>query len=142
MKMWILAMTMMVAAGVNAQDKKQHREPFKPEQRAELQAKRMTLALDLNEKQQKEVQKLFLENGKERAEYRRQHMAEWHTGKKLSTDEKFAVKSKILDDRIAMNSNMKKILNEKQFEKFEKMKARKHHAMTEKRENFKKHQKR
>ena len=142
MKMWILAMTMMVVAGANAQDKKPHHNHFKPEQRAELQAKRMTLALDLNEKQQKEVQQLFLENGKARAEYRRQHMAEWHAGKKLSADEKFAVKSKILDDRIAMNNNMKKILNDKQFEKFGQMKTRKHREMAGKRDSFRSHNKR
>ena len=48
MKTWILAMAMMVAVGVNAQDKKERPEPLKPEQRVELQVKKMTLALDLN----------------------------------------------------------------------------------------------
>jgi len=47
MKMWILAMTMTVAVAANAQDKKHYREHFTTEQRAQLKAKRMTLALDL-----------------------------------------------------------------------------------------------
>lgn len=142
MRMWILAMTMTVAVAANAQDKKHLREHFKPEQRAELQAKRMTLALDLNEKQQKEVQTLLLENGKARAEYRRQHMADWHAGKKLSTDEKFALKSKMLDDRIAMNSSMKKILTDKQFEKFGEMKTNRQHEAAKRIKSHKKHPKR
>lgn len=142
MKMWILAMTMTVAVAANAQDKKHYREHFTTEQRAELKAKKMTLALDLNEKQQKDVQKLFAENGKAHAEFIKQHKAERQTGKKLTTDEKFAVKSRILDDRIAMNNNMKKILNEQQFEKFEQMKARRHNEMAKKRHNFRNHNKR
>lgn len=124
--MWILAMAMMVGAGANAQEFKQRHEPLKPEQRAELQSKKMALALDLNDRQQKDVQKLLAENAKHRAEFRRLHMAERHAGKKLTADEKFAVRSKVLDERIAMKREMKKILTPEQFNKMEEMKAEKH----------------
>lgn len=129
MKMWILAMAMMVGVGVNAQDRKQRPEPLKPEQRAELQAKRMTLALDLNEKQQKDVQKLLIEKSKQRAEFRREHMAQRHAEKKPTADERFAMKSKMLDDRIAMKSEMKKILTPEQFSSLEKIKKEKHREL-------------
>lgn len=142
MKMWILAMTMTVAVAANAQDKKHYREHFTTEQRAQLKAKRMTLALDLNEKQQKDVKQLFIENGKAHAEFIKQYKTERQDGKKLTNDEKFAVKSRILDDRIAMNNNMKKILNDKQFEKFEQMKARKHHGMAKYGQRFRSHNRR
>ena len=142
MKMWILAMTMMVGLAANAQEQKKHHEPLKPEQRAELQAKKMTLALDLNEKQQKDVQQLLIERAKERAEFRRQHMAERHAAKKLTADERFAMKSRMLDERIAMKAEMKKILTQEQFTKLEKMKKARHHELRKKERNHKIHNRR
>lgn len=142
MKMWILAMAMMVGVGANAQNRKEHHEPLKPEQRAELQAKKMTLALDLNQKQQKDVQELLIEKGKQRAEFRRQHMAERHAGKKLTADERFAMKNKMLDDRIAMRTEMKKILTPEQFSKLEKMKKERHHELRKKEKKYKNHNRR
>ena len=75
MKTWILAMTMMMGLALNAQEKRERPEPLTTEQRTELQVKRMTLALDLNEQQQKEVSKLLLEKGKQKEALRKQHMA-------------------------------------------------------------------
>ncbi|MHA3787604.1 hypothetical protein ACX0HA_05275 [Flavobacterium hauense] len=137
MKMWILAMAMIVCTGANAQDKKEHREPLKPEHRAELQAKRMTLTLDLNENQQQEVRQLLIENGKQRAEFRRQHIAERHAGKKPTADERFAMKSKILDERIAMKAEMKRILTPEQFVRLEKIKKERHHELKKRERNHK-----
>ncbi|PZR18971.1 MAG: hypothetical protein DI539_15615 [Flavobacterium psychrophilum] len=136
MKMWILAMAMTMSVGANAQQRNERPEPLKPEQRAELQSKKMTLALDLNEKQQKDLKQLLIEQGKQRAEFRRQHMADRPTGKKLTGDERFAMRNKMLDDRIAMNRQMKKILSDDQFIKFEKLKMERHHNL---RKNERKH---
>lgn len=135
MKMWILAMAMAVTVGASAQNRKEHREPLKPEQRAELRAKRMTLALDLNEKQQQDMQKLLLEKGKQRAEFRRQHMAERKEGKKLTADERFNRRSKMLDDRIAMKAEMKKILTPEQFGKLERINKERHHELRKRERN-------
>lgn len=135
MKMWILAMAMAVSVGASAQDRKEHHEPLKPEQRAELQSKRMTLALDLNEKQQKDMQQLLLEKGKQRSEFRRQHMAERKAGKELTADERFDRKNKILDDRIAMKAEMKKILTPEQFGKLEKINKERHHELRKRERN-------
>jgi len=142
MKMWILAMAMIICTGANAQNKKEHREPLKPEQRAELQAKRMTLALDLNENQQQEVRQLLIEKGKQRAEFRRQHMAERHAGKKPTADERFAMKSKMLDERIAMKAEMKRILTPEQFARLEKIKKERHHELKKRERNHKIHNRR
>lgn len=139
MKTWILAMAMMVAVGVNAQDKKERPEPLKPEQRVELQVKKMTLALDLNSEQQKNIEKLLLDKSKERQLAREHYKTQKQAGKKLTSDERFAMRSKMLDDKIAMKSAMKNILTKEQFEKFDKMKKKKHHKMTarkERHENF------
>jgi hypothetical protein len=137
MKTWILAMAMIMGVAANAQEKRERREHFKPEQRAELQAKKMTLALDLNDKQQKEVEKLFVEKNKERQLAKENYKAQRKAGKKLTTDEKFAMRSRMLDDRIAMKSEMKKILTQEQLDKLSKMKKGNHHKLTKRNKNFK-----
>ena len=143
MKTWILAMAMMIGVGVNAQDKRERPEPLKPEQRAEIQAKKMTLALDLNEKQQKDIQKILLDTNKKSGEFRTQRKANKEAGKKPTADERFAMENKMLDDRIARQREFKKILTPEQFEKFQAMKKDRHekmgHAMHKKGQNFKKH---
>lgn len=140
--MWILAMVMMVGVGANAQNRKERHEPLKPEQRAELQSKKMMLALDLNERQQKDVKQLLIEKGNARAAFRRQHMADKKAGKELTADERFAMKNRMLDDRIAMRTEMKKILTPEQFSKLQLMKKDRHHEMKKRATNFKKHHRR
>ena len=65
--MWIVAMAMMMGVTMGAQEHgrkhhgedrpaKEQRDPFTPEQHAELRAKKLTLSLDLTDKQQAELQ--------------------------------------------------------------------------------------
>jgi hypothetical protein len=94
------------------------------EQMATLQTKKMTLNLDLNETQQKEVKTLLLSE----ADFRKSKMAR-RNGKKEeenrpSKDERFAMQNERLDRMIALKTEMKKILTETQFEKWEKMQHR------------------
>ena len=51
MRTWILAAIMLVGLSAAAQPGDRQRERLTPEQRVELQVKRMTLELDLNDKQ-------------------------------------------------------------------------------------------
>lgn len=127
-------MAMMVGVAVNAQDRKERPEPLKPEQKVELQIKKMTLALDLNDKQQKKIEKLLLDSNKERLLEREHYKALKQDGKKLSSEERFAMKSKRLDNKIAMKSAMKEILTKEQFEKFDKIRKENHHKMSERKE--------
>lgn len=122
MKTWILALMMVVGLGASAQEREHRHEPFKPEQRAELQAKKMTLALDLNEKQQKDIQKLLVDRNKKAGDFKIKAKANKEAGKKLTADERFEMKNRMLDEQIAMKAEMKKILNADQFEKWEKIK--------------------
>ncbi len=142
MKTWILAIVMMIGLTVTAQHRDTRHEPLKPEQRAELAAKKMTLALNLNEKQQKDVQKLLLDRIKKAEQLRAQRKADRETGKKLTADEKFAMKNKQLDDKIALKAEMRKVLSAEQFTKWENMKQDHHNKITKKHENFKKRQRR
>ena len=110
MKTLILAAVMMVGVVVSAQDKKERPEPLKPEQRAELRVKQIDLALDLNDKQQKDIQKLILERSKKAEQFKAERKSRKQAEKKLTADERFAMRSRMLDERIAMRDEMKKIL--------------------------------
>ena len=128
--------------GANAQEKKERPAPLTTEQRTELQVKRMTLALDLNEQQKKEVGKLLLEKGKQREALRKQHIANKKAGKKMTADERFAMKSHILDEKIEMKAAMQQILTPEQLEKLSKMKDQRKGKITKHNKKFKMHRKR
>lgn len=104
-------------------------EKFTPEQRNELRIKKLTLDLDLNASQQKEMAKLIAEADAKREAARAGYKAQKETDKKLSTDEKFALRSKMLDEQIAFKEKVKKILNPEQMIKWEKMQERRKFAM-------------
>jgi len=103
------------------EERREKMSEFTPQQRAELKTKKMTLALDLNPTQQTAIQKLNLE-----IETDRQARKENSKDKKaLTTAEKFEKASQRLDAEIAVKKQLKAILTEAQFEKFEKSHARK-----------------
>ena len=128
-KLIVLAVLM---AGITAMAQKPERErgqrgdmrDMTPEQMATLQTKQMTLALDLTEAQQKQIQSLNLDNAKKRAEKMNEMKAKRESGeaKKLSSEERYAMKTAMLDRQIAQKEKMKKILNNEQYEKWEKIK--------------------
>lgn len=91
------------------------------EQTATLQTKKMTLALALDENQSSKVYDLMLQEAKER----KAKKAERKNNKEKTRptkEERYAKVNKHLDDQIAMQNKMKKILTEEQFAKFEKTK--------------------
>ena len=97
-----------------------------PEQVATLQTKKMTLALDLTEAQQSEVQKLQLEQAKFRQSKReeRKEKREKEEGRPTS-EERFEMSEARLDRAIAHKTAMKEILSSDQYEKWEKIQAQK-----------------
>ncbi len=101
-----------------------HMKDMTPEQIATLQTKQMTLALDLTDAQQKEIQSLNLENALKRSEKKKEMKARKDSGetKKLTSEERYAMKTAMLDHQIAQKEKMKKILDKEQYEKWEKMK--------------------
>lgn len=122
---------MMVSLATFAQDKKMNMDEFTPEQRAELQTKRLTLELDLNDKQQKELKKLLTEQSKKQEEARAKHKAMKESGKEPTTDERFAMQSKMMDEKIAFRAEIKKILSEKQMAKWDELKEERMEKMQE-----------
>ena len=110
-------------------DKMEMRQDRTPEETAQLQAKKMTLHLDLTAAQQEEVEKVLLADAQER-----QSKMAALKAKKEANDEKpskedlLKMQNDRLDHQIAMKKKMKGILNADQYEKFEKMQQRKEGA--------------
>lgn len=143
MKKLILMSFLIVGMTVLAQERnrKQHEnemEQFTPEQRSELQLKKLTLELDLNESQQKEIKTFIAEKNAKMEAHRTAMKAMKEKGTKPSIDERFAMKSKMLDEQIATKKRMQKILTEKQFEKWDNLKE--HHQGDHHRKHHRNHQ--
>ncbi|WP_047788535.1 hypothetical protein [Tenacibaculum mesophilum] len=120
----ILAVGFTVTTQAQKRDKTKH-EKLTVEQKTELAVKKMTLQLDLTESQQKQVKPLVADQISERQEMWAKRKAMKKSGTKPTADQKYAMKSKMLDKQIAYKTEMKRILNEQQYERYEKMAARK-----------------
>ena len=108
-----------------------------PEDIAQIQTKKMTLELDLNESQQKQVNALLLEEARNRAEKKEAYNkikdnAEAKAA--LTKEDRVKMMNERLDNQIAMKAKMKNILNADQYAKWEQKMTQK----TGKREGFKK----
>ncbi|MDD7888181.1 hypothetical protein [Flavivirga sp. 57AJ16] len=92
------------------------------EEIATLKTKRMTLFLDLNESQQKEIQKINLENATLRKTMMAQYKARKANGtaQRPTKEERLKMENARLDHKIAMKAKMKSILNKEQYAKWEK----------------------
>jgi protein CpxP len=87
-----------------------------PEQKAELATKKMTLALNLSEAQQKKVYPIQLKIMKNRAQMRLQKDKK----SELSSKELFDVQNDRLANKIKTKEQLKAILTAEQFDKLEK----------------------
>ncbi len=141
MRTWILAAIMLVGLSAAAQPGDRQRERLTPEQRVELQVKRMTLELDLNDKQQQEVKKLLTQKSKDREAKIAEHKTKREEREKLTSEERFAMQSNMLDEQIEMKKEMKKILTAEQFEKYEAMQEQRKEKITKRSKNLKKRHK-
>lgn len=119
----LILLAMLVAFQTNAQEQKKElkkKAPLTAEQNATLTSKKMALALDLSEAQQKQVYQMMLKQ----AEIRKTKMAEFkkarEEGKELTQDQRFQMQKDRLDAQIAHKAEMKKILSEEQYQKWQK----------------------
>jgi len=97
-----------------AQNTKKDR--FTPEQRAEIQVKKLTLVLDLNNAQAEQIKELQLKQMKEK---KLKKNARKTNNSKLSSDEKYQKIIASLDKRIAIKKRYKEILTPDQYKKWE-----------------------
>lgn len=129
MKKLIVITLLMVGMTIVAQERnrKQHGneiEQFTPEQRSQLQLKKLTLELDLNESQQKEMNVFIADMNSKREVHRTAMKLMKEKGTKPTNDERFAIKIKMLDEQIAAKKRVEKILNPKQYEKWSKLREK------------------
>ena len=130
----ILILVFAVSFTMQAQKKREKKGPkMSTEQQAVLKVKKMTLALDLNTQQQREITPLI----SQQIEAKKNTFKVRESQKKPTGDEVFAMQNKRLDAQIMMKNKMKKILNKEQFEKFEKMAKKKRHKVVKKRKHLK-----
>lgn len=134
----VLAVLAIGTSGI-AQERKQG-EKLSVEQRNQLHLKKMTMDLDLNESQQKEMSKLIDEQSAKREAKTAAMKANKEAKKELTADEKFKMKNQMLDAQIEHKAKMKKILNEKQFEKWESSQSKRKEKMRAHKNKRKNHQ--
>jgi len=124
-----LVMTIIIMVGITATAQNHNTKgkigdikDLTAEQVATIQTKKMTLALDLNESQQEKIKTILTQDATARKAKMEERKANKEVGKKvLTTDEKYAMEITRLDRQIARKEQMKSILNDEQFIKWEKM---------------------
>ncbi len=118
----IIVLVFAFTLTVQAQKKKGNKgSKLTIEQQTTLAVKKMTLALDLSDKQQQQIKPIVMAKMTDRKDFIEKRKASKENNQKPTSDEIFAIKNKQLDHQIMMKNSIKNILNEEQFEKFEKM---------------------
>lgn len=133
-KRLIIMALLLVGTTINAQERGRKQqgkqmEQFTPEQKSQLMLKKMTLELDLNDGQQKEMGSMISDKIAKMESHKTMMKANREKGVRPTNDERFAMKMQQLDEQIATKKRMEKILNAKQFEKWTSMKEehKEHH---------------
>jgi len=114
-----------------ARDGRGGMQDLSSEQMATLETKKMALALDLTQKQQEQIKSLQLEKAKRRKTKMEARKAQKEAGeaKKPTSEERYEMINDRLDHQIAQKAEMKKILSEEQYNKWDQHQQRKnkHH---------------
>ena len=118
----LLVGTTIIAQERNRNQQGNKMEQFTPEQQSQLMLKKMTLDLDLNDSQQKEMSAIISEKIAKKEAMKAEMKAMKEKGVKPTNDERFAMHMKMLDEQIAAKKRMEKILNAKQFDKWTSLK--------------------
>ncbi len=110
-------LAVLFVLNLSAQEPKlnERKQQYTPEQIAELQTKKMELEFDLTDKQRKELYKLNLETAQKR-EAKKQELKELKTEQKqLTSDEKYQMQLKRLDEAKYHQTEMKRVLGEEKY---------------------------
>lgn len=118
----LLVGTTIIAQERGRKQQGKEMEQFTPEQKSQLMLKKMTLELDLNEAQQKEMSAMISDKIAKMESHKADMKAKREKEIRPTKDERFAMQMKMLDEQIVTKKRMEKILNAKQFEKWTSMK--------------------
>lgn len=121
MKKMLLLIVILTVGITTAQEEEatatQKKERLSPEQRASIKSKKMTLALDLTDRQQAEVYSILMAEAKNNPKEpvsRRQRA-------QLDPSERFNRMQERIDGQIRVKRQLKQVLSKVQYAKFEKM---------------------
>lgn len=119
-KLFVLAL-LVVGLTTFAQEKGKRGEgkDMTPEQRTEMQVKKMTKDLDLNDKQQTQVKELLNSQKEDRSEMMEQRKEMKETAKKATKEQRAAMKTKMDEKKAVIDKKMKTILTDDQYKKWE-----------------------
>jgi len=126
-----LIATVLLVAGISAyaqeaptKDFKKHRtERHSPEQRNEIQMKKMTAELDLTSDQQQKLSQLLSQRNAKAAEMKNDRKSQREEFKKMTDAQKDAFKKQRKAEREVYDARLKNILNDSQFEKWQQIKS-------------------
>lgn len=133
MKKAVSILIFVLAFTVTVQAQKRHKkgkwEKLTTEQQATLASKKMALALDLSDAQQRQIKPLLTQQiADKKANWEKMKKFK-ESDKKLTADERFRMQNARLDKQLAFQKQMKRILNDEQYAKFKKMKKHRKHKM-------------
>ncbi len=124
MKKLVTAVFLLIGMGVIAQEDTKAKgdlPDISPEEAATLKTKRMTLDLNLNDSQIDEVYQMNLKNARERQAKRAEMKQKRQSGDltKPTKEERMSLMNDRLDKQIDHKRNMQRVLNQEQFQKWE-----------------------
>jgi protein CpxP len=121
MKKFAVILIILISTSIYSQQKevRSYANNFSPEQQATLKTKSMTLDLDLDVTQQNQILALNKKYAELRKSNQTKMQADKTAGKQLTSEEKFKLQNERLDHQIAYSNELKKILNQKQFDKWQ-----------------------
>ena len=135
-KLVIIALALFTFNGMAQENRKPHkgfkhlmelRKDMTPDEVADLKTKKLVLELDLTDQQQEDVHKIVLAQAIENEKLREESKGNDIDKKgKLSKEEFLKIQNHRLDQKIAFKREMKTILSDEQYAKFEQMKPREH----------------
>lgn len=136
MKNLILVLALAFGMTAFAQERKmgkEEREKLTPQERVDLQVKRLTKELDLSTKQAEQVKTLMTKKSEIREAKKKEMDAIRATGTKPTVEEREAMKTKMQDEVASLKKEMKTILTADQYTKWEQNFEERKDKMLEKR---------
>lgn len=112
-------------------------ESFTVTQKTNLLVKKMTLRLNLTKSQQAKIKPIIAQQVADRKAMRQKMKSAKKGSKKPTSDQRYAMQNNRLDKHISFKRQLKKVLTDKQYSKFEKQSQRKMGKL-KKRQNKKK----
>ena len=134
-KLFVLAL-LLVGTSTFAQERMgENNDKLTPEQRVNLQVKKLTKELNLSDKQAQELKEIVVKEIEQREGRKAEIQARKAEKKKMASDEMDARKMKFEEEKMQAEERMKKILTPEQFSKWTEIRKARKEKMADRIEN-------